>query len=412
VNNTWLPQSYTIGIPTFPVTQLGYSLILDGWDGAYNTTDGGLDIAGSLAYDPSGLVGNGVPYASRYIKVTYNNGVTNVVMKQNLDYTLTVDPVSGSATLARIVTGAIPDGATVNVSYFVTETFTISTQYPTFVQMLANTIAETKSAGASVLVKAMVANPVDITLTVTLDANTSAATVDPVIRTVINIVLDNSVGTLYQSSLIQQIQNITGVKSVEIPLIKCAKSNGSYDIGVVVPTGTPWTKLSSDPAFSGVNSSVNGVPVSIPQNSWITTAQVLSDSTIPSGGDPNAIVDFLYQGQAFERATSVSSFLTTALSVPHLAVAPGATFDSPGSFYIIGVNDPYFINNPNLTAYATAYEGKVMVTIPTDVANPGNLPYFCTYQVFDEEGASDVTVSPTEYLSPGTITINYVTPTS
>src|SRR5208337_1185675 len=82
VHNTWLPQSYTTGIPATPITQAGYSLILDGWDGLYNTTDGGLDVAGSLALDPSGLVGNSVPYTSRYIKVTYNNGVIDVVMKE------------------------------------------------------------------------------------------------------------------------------------------------------------------------------------------------------------------------------------------------------------------------------------------------------------------------------------------
>jgi Baseplate J-like protein len=483
VENTWLPQSYTTGIPTAPppvptqpgtylVTpgavgnQLGDSLILDGWDSAFGS-DGGLDIAGSLAYMSSGLVGNGVPYASRYIKVTYFNGTANVLMKQNIDYILTVNPTSGSATIARLVTGRIPDGATVLVSYFITETFTVSTQYPTFVEQLANAIAITKSAAASVLIKAEVANDVDITMTVTLEANTSPETVDPTIRTVINIVLDNSQTTLYQSELISQVQAITGVQSVEIPLIKCAKSDGSYDIGVVVPDGTVWIPLSQDPAFAGV---------ATPPNSWITANSVLPDSTIPSGGEPTAIVDFLYQGQAFQRATSIQNFLQTAVEVPHLAVAPGVVYDTPGSFYIIGINDAIisatitatsitnsvvtvnftggsfavgqlvqlvgtaesFLNGQNVTITSVtgnqftanfmegnysnlndtgsiilpaSYAEKVIVTIPADVPNPGNLPYFVTYQVFDENGASDITVSPTEYLAPGTITINYVTPT-
>lgn len=395
IRNTWLPQSYTIGIPTFPVTQNGYQLILDGWNGSYGI-DGGLDIPGSQAFDSSGLVGNSVPYASRYIKVTYFNGVVNVLMKENIDYTLTVDSISGAATIARILTGHIPDGGTVSVSYFVNETFVISTQYPTFVEMLANTIAKSKSASADVLVKAMVANPVDITLAVTLNANTSPETVDPVIRTVINIVLDNSARTLFQSALVQQIQNITGVQSVEIPLIKCAKSDGSYDIGTIVPTGTKWILLSSDPEFAGITT---------PKNSWITVSPVLPDSTKPSGGDANAIVDVLYQDQVFQRTASVQEFLTTALSVPHLAVAPGATFDSPGSFYIIGTNDQINASTPLPESYAQ----KIIVTIPQDLPNPGNLAYFVTYQVFNEGGSKNVTVSPTEYLSPGTITINYVT---
>ena len=407
VYNTWLPQSYVSGVFTFPIpstvapfTFNPEALILDGWDGLFGP-DGGLDVVGSLAFDASGLVGNQVPYASRYIKVTFFNGVSQVLMKENLDYTLVVNPTSGSATLARLVTGRIPDGGTVSVTYFINETFTLSTQYPTFVEQLANTIALTKSAAADVLVKAMVANDVDITMTVTLDANTSAETVDPSIRTAINVALDNASKTLFQSELISQVQAITGVQSVEIPLIKCAKSDGSYDIGVVIPTGTVWIPLSTDPAFANLPN------VTFPANSWISASPILPDATIPSGGEPTAIVDFLYEGQVFERSTSVQNFLTNALTVPHLAVAPGVVFDAPGSFYIIGVNDQ--INST--TPLPASYTQKVIVTIPADVPNPGNLSYFATYQVFDENGASDVTVSPTEYLAPGTITINYVTTT-
>ena len=469
IKNTWLPESYTTGTDVFPVTQQGFSLTLDGWNGQFGA-DGGLDVIGSATFDPSGLVGAQVPHDSRYIKVTYFNGVTNIVMKENIDFTLTVDSTSGAATIARILTGRIPDGATVEVSYFVNETFTISTQYPTFVELLANTIAVTKSAAADVLIKAMVANPVDITMTVMLNANTDAATVDPAIRTAINVVLDNSNKQLFQSELISQVQAVTGVQSVEVPLIKCAKSDDSYDIGVVIPTDTAWTRMSADPAFAGMTT---------PANSWVSSKPVLPDSTIPSGGEPTAIVDFLYQGQVFQRQSSVTDFLGNALVVPHLAVNPGVVNAAPGSFYIIGSDDQIFpttitatsITNSVLTVTAAnsfnvgqlvqlngtteaflngqsvtilsiikdagghqigftanfmegnyvnandtgtvglpeSYAQKVIVTIPADVPNPGNLSYFCTYQVFNEGGAKDVTVSPTEFLAPGTITINYVT---
>jgi hypothetical protein len=374
VFNTWLPESYTIGTDVFPVTQQGFDLTLDGWNGLLGA-DGGLDVIGSLTFDPVGLVGNQVPHESRYIKVT--NSPATVVYKENLDFTLTVDPTSGSATLARILTGRIPDGGTVLVSYFVTETFTVSTQYPTFVELLANTIAQTQSAAADVLIKAMVANPVDITMTVTLDKNTNAATVDPVIRTAINVVLDNSTTTLFQSELVSQVQAITGVQSVELPLVKCAKSDGSYDIGVVIPTGTAWTQTNKT------------------NNAWISTNTVLPDTTIATGGQPTAIVDVLYQGQVFRRATSLQDFLNNSPSVPHLAVAPGIVNSTPGSFYIYGTDD--------------ANSGKIALTVPLDIPTPAQLSFFVTYQVFNEGGAKDVTVSPTEYLAPGTITINYVT---
>jgi uncharacterized phage protein gp47/JayE len=391
VYNTWLPQSYSTGVFNSNQANTGnlpavapfdfnpLALVLDGWNGAFGN-DGGLDVVGSATFDPSGLVGNQIPYANRYIKVTYNNGVTNVVMKENLDFTLTVDPASGSATLARILTGRIPDGGTVLVSYFTVETFTVSTQYPTFVELLANTIAQTQSAAADVLIKAEVANNVDITMTVTLDANTNAATVDPVIRTAINVVLDNSSTTLFQSELVSQVQAITGVQSVELPLNKCAKSDGSYDIGVVIPTGTAWTQTNKT------------------NNAWVTANPVLPDSTIDTGGQPTAIVDVLYQGQVFRRAASLQDFQNNSPAVPHLAVAPGVVNSTPGSFYIYGTDDPD--------------SGKVALTIPLDVPTPAQLSFFVTYQVYNEGGAKDITVSPTEYLAPGVITINYLSNTT
>lgn len=393
VRNTWMPESYTLGIPTLPLggaNAIFYSLTLDGWNGLYGG-DGGLDIPGSQTFDPSGLVGNSIPHDNRYIKVTYFDGVQDLVKKENIDFTLSVDSVSGTATVSRIVTGTIPDGGTVKISYFYAEPFTFATQFPAFVEILANQIAFTKHAAADVLVKAMVASPVDITMAVTLQNNASPEAVDPVIRTVTNIVLDNATGTLFQSELVRQVQAITGVKSVQLPLIKCAKSDASYDIGVVIPTGTTWIPLASDPAFAGQT---------VPANSWISASPVLPDMTIPSGGEATAIVDFLYQGQVFKRAFSVQDFLTTSTAAANLA-----SLATPGSFYIIGLNDEI----SSTLALPAGYQQKVILQVPLDVVNPGNLSYLCTYQVFNETGAKDVSVSSTEYLAPGRITVNYVT---
>jgi len=390
VDNIWLPESYSPGVPSFPPDQY-HTLTLDGWDGLYNNTDGGLDVAGS-----TGLVGAGIPYTSRYIKVTYFNGVTTAIMRENIDFTLSQGS-TGAWNLARIATGGIPDGGTVTISYFATENFIVSTQYPAFVQILANKIAVTKHAAADVLVKAMVASPVDITMTVTLASNASPTTIDPQVRTAISIVLDNAKGTLYQSELISQVQAITGVTSVAVPLLKCAKSDGSYDIGVVIPTGVTWIPLVQDPAFSGFTAA------GLPANSFITSAPVLPDTTIPSGGQPTAIVDMLYQGQIFRRASSVGDFLTNSPAAQHLASTA-----TPGSFYIFGVNDE--INST--TPLAASYGRKIALVVPLDVPNPGLYSYFVTYQVYDETGASDITVSSTEYLASGSIVINYITPSS
>ena len=366
VHNTWLPESY--GNTTLTL------------DGAVFNGDGTVNVAAS-----TGLIGAQVPHDSRYIKVVSNG----VVMVENVDYVLTVDAVSGTAAIARsaanIGTTRIPDGGVVTVSYFITEAFTFATEYPAFVEILANQIAATKHAAADVLVKAMVANPVDITMTVVLQSNASADVVDPIIRSTIDLVLDNANGTLYQSELVQQIMGITGVQTVNLPLVKCAKSDGSYNIGVVIPTSTVWIPLSSDPAFAGVTSPA-----------FITKNQVLPDSTIPSGGKSDAFVGFLYQGQAYTRTYSIEDFLANA-------VAP-KTSSSSGYFYIIGTGDKI-----GSTSLSDSYSRKVILTIPQDIANPSLRSYFVTYQVYGEETASDIILSSTEYITPGRITINYVT---
>jgi len=369
VYNTWLPESY--GNTTLTL------------DGAAFNSDGSVNLSAS-----TGLVGALVPHDSRYIKVTYNG----TVMKEGEDFTLTVDSVSGTAAISRsaanIGSTRIPNGGTVVVSYFITEAFTFATEYPAFVEILANQLASTKHAAADVLVKAMIANPIDITITVVLQSNATADTVDPLIRTAIDRVLDNATGILDQSDIITQVKGVTGVQSVNLPLVKCAKSDGSYDIGVVIPTSTKWIPLSSDSAFAGL---------ATPANSFITQSPVLPDSTIPSGGQPEAFVGLLYQGQAYTRTTSIQNFLSNA--------ATPATSSGSGSFYIIGSGDqiaPTHLLSSN-------YAQKVIITIPADTSNPAIRSYFVTYQVFNEGTSSDITMSSTEYFVPGRVTINYQT---
>jgi hypothetical protein len=172
-------------------------------------------------------------------------------------------------------------------------------------------------------------------------------------------------------------------------LVKCAKSDGSYDIGVVIPTSTVWIPLSSDPAFAGL---------ATPANSFITQSPVLPDSTKPSGGQADAFVGLLYQGQAYTRTTSISEFIANA--------ATPATSSANGSFYIIGTSD--FIGNITNPLPST-YPQKVIITVPADTKNPSLRSYLVTYQVFGEGSATDITMSSTEYFTPGRITINYLT---
>src|SRR5208282_5555199 len=127
------------------------------------------------------------------------------------------------------------------------------------------------------------------------------------------------------------------------------------------------------PAFSAIK---------VPANSFISASVVLPDATIPGGGVPDAYVGMLLNGggainqpQAFRRAVSVQDFLNNS-NVP--------------SFYIIGTGDQI-----NATTHLSpAYAQRILVTIPTSVANPALQSYFITYQVYGEGGANDINISP------------------
>lgn len=352
VQNSWLPASYG-----------NTTLLLDGWN-AEQTAE-------------SGLVGAGVVAADRYIKVVYTNGQSTTVCLMGQDFSLSVD-TSGNASIARISGGAIPDGASVTINYFTNEVFTLATQYPTYVQQAVNAIAATQHAAANVLVKAMVGSPVDITMVINLEDNVTPDTVDGRIRSVITILLNNADLSLAQSVLVGQVQAVSGVSSIQFPLPKCAKSDGSYSIGEVITTGTAWNPLSADTSFA---------TVSVPSNSWITANPVLQNSTIPSGGPPNAYVGLLYEGQEYTRCLSIQQFLTSA--------AP--------SFYIIGTGDSISSALP----LNSTYSGKILVRLPPNVTNPALLAFRATYQVWGMTGSQDIAVSSTEYLVPGTVNLLY-----
>jgi hypothetical protein len=355
VQNSWLPASHGLT-----------ALLLDGYQGAGVTP---------LAFS---LMGGGVAPASRYIKIA-NSTSSNltVIPVEGRDFTLTVDPNTGAATVARVIGGKITDGSTVTVTYYYAESLSVLSNYPAYVQQVLNQITPTQNAAANVLVKAMVPSPVDITLVVSLDSATAPSDVDGPIRTAIDYVMLQSQQSMSMSQVVRAVQQITGITGVGLPLLKCAKSDGSYDIASVIPSGTAWTPLAHDPAFTGL-----GLPV----NAFITAVPVLQNATIPSGGTANAYVGLLYEGQSFRRAMTITDFLTSTTP----------------SFYIVGAADATNATVP----FNSTYVGRILLT-NVNGADPGLLPYRCTYQCFGETGAKNITTASSEYLVAGTVNILY-----
>lgn len=78
----------------------------------------------------------------------------------------------------------------------------------------------------------------------------------------------------------------------------------------------------------------------------------------------------------------------------------------PGAFYITGMND-YFLNG---NIQIGLPNGKILVSMMSDMGTtlPSTLPFRVTYQVWEEAGTADITLSPTEYLQSGRTTISYI----
>lgn len=362
-------------------------------DNTWTATSHGL----RTLVDDAGMTAALIARDKRYIKVWGRSASKgyDVAMIEGKDFLLSVDPLTGAAKIARYASGGtissdIPDGGTVTISYYAAEVFTITTRYPEFVGQIAQRVEESRHAAADVLVKVMQENLVDLDFTVDISTDTTPEIVDRKIRTVIVAAFDNAKTTLTQSELVRRIKALPGVENVRVPFRRMAKADGSYEIGLIVPTGTKWDPISSlftvDPTF--------GSRAWAPRT-WITRNPVLRYKTIPGGGLSDSYVGLLYEGEAYQRARSFKEIQAASNS----------------AFYIIGINDRF----DEFTPVDTTYYGKIiMVTpapsnnVPNPMADPASVAFRVTHQVFGEAGAQDIPMSPTEYLKPGKITIDYV----
>ena len=342
-----------------------------------------------------------ITYNNRYLKVIYNGQV----LVMNDSYTLTVDPITKRASILLLTGGSVvfnTTTSTLDVSYFTNEIFTTITGYPGYIAQVANAIEIMRHAAADVVVKGMIKNPVDITMTVELSPAAAVQALDSSIRTAIGVALDNAQGRLTQSEIIRQIKSIAGVTNIQIPLTRFAKGDGAYIVGQVLPVGTAWTAIPTLPYFSNY---------ALPASAFITSSPVLTDSTLPSGGLTDAFAGLLYEGDSYTRCLSLQELVAKSSSLH----ASGSKATA-GNFYIFGANDPA---DPS-----GLYAGCVAVDFSTYFStsvtqggmsafspfSPTYLAFRVTYEVWNETGFKDLVLSPTEYLTSGIITIDYITP--
>lgn len=313
--------------------------------------------------------------SKRYIKVTYDNGLGPVVMTEGLDFNISYYS-DGSCSIYRLSGpgSRLQEDSVVVISYYRSEILNIRYLYPAYINILKNEIESRRHAGSDIVIKDMMDTRVDLSTSIEIDSYTNVENIDNKIRTAITIAMDNTIDRLTQAELVKQIKSIPGVTNIELPFKKFTRSDGSYEVGIVVPIGTTWVLASTDDYAKNFN---------LPSNAWITSTSVLPTLTIPSGGRQDAFVDLLYGGEQMTRVLTPS----------------GLSGKDNGYFYILGVGD---------TASYTD-SGRIIFIPPTKISDPSLESYRVTYQVFNEIGAKDITLSSTEYLRPGTIVIDYIT---
>jgi hypothetical protein len=318
-----------------------------------------------------------IPRAKRYIKVMYDNGSGAVAMREGTDFAIQTF-ADGSCSIYRLagIGSSLPENSIVTITFYRIEMLDIRYLYPAYVTMLKNKIEDMRHAGSDVVVKDMMDTKVDLSISVEVDSYSNVGNIDSKIRTAISIAMDNAKDRLTQAELVKQIKNISGVTNITLPFTKFTKSDGAYEVGTVIPAGTSWLNAKA-------------TNPSLPANAWITEFPVLPTLTIPSGGRQDAFVGLLYGGELMTRVLSIGA-LTGKIGT-----------ESTGWFYIIGVGD--------IDPYNAAGSGRIIFIPPTKIVDPANKAYKVTYQVFNEIGSKDISMSSTEYLRPGTLVLDYKT---
>jgi hypothetical protein len=310
--------------------------------------------------------------------------------------------VSGSQTepvrVVRSTTTTIPSGSSVSVDYQKDENFRVEYVVNDVLQTLQSRISEGTSGGrdgshvtADVLVKQSLENPLSTEMTVQLKQKADIPTTDSAIRTNVTVLTDGSGigGAAYQSGMVSVTEKVDGVSYIVQPFSRLTLQDGAVRIR---------DKVLSDhvrvPSLDQFN------------NAAYLLIQALPFSTTDGGGG-----DTIHHGVYMDEL-----IMEPAASLELLASGPNRAWIVGR----LGASIPGYSDDATLlpvfqTAEAVAAErvrrtaNKVVVSLP--VTPEGNLPsdhsFSATYVVQGDTGSKDVTVSPIEYLTPGSLTITY-----
>lgn len=314
---------------------------------SYETiTDEPVTLTGEL---DSPLVNYGVITGT----VVVQNQTKTLTYTEGIDYILTYGDNFTSTLIKRIPTGSITDGQKVLVSYQSGENITLKYILNGLVETVQKRVDDFKHLTADAIVKEIDETPVEIRMRVkTAEGYPETSVKKDILTKVTDEFNRRRIGEgVYQSDVVGKVEIVSGVRYVELPLLKMVRENG--DIIVREGIAPIWELISTF-----------GIKV------WRTTMPVLKFPTLDGGG----LVESIGTG-------SGKKYYPIKVINENEAV-------------FIAIENESDINLAEFQSFIRA-DGKIEISYALD---PNSLKYYVDYRVFGQTGANDIEVGDFEFV--------------
>ena len=287
----------------------------------------------------------------------------------------------------RVPSGSIGNGEEVSVDYEHDENFEVEYTINNLLDRVQGAINKQRHITADVLVKQAISNEVELEMTVVLEPGSSRAQVDADLRTNVSQLLNSkAIGEpVYQSDVVQAIENTTGVIYVVMPFARMALADGSLIIREPVNNDATFLEQQGNAKVYVLKDGLNY-------------------PTVAGGGDVSQHHGVFEDTQMMDLVSSYNDLFNGAGK----ALVVGAD----------GLNIAGYSDDATLTAagYATATErearrktltaNRIFFSVDGN-DSPENHTYAATYAVNRDSGSKSIMVTDVTYLELGNFTITY-----
>ena len=216
-----------------------------------------------------------------------------IIYKKDVDYTIIIGSELTYTYLDLIPTGMIRHGDRVRVDYDSSENYNVTYINNSLISQVQDKVTKMKHACADAVVKQAVGNELDISFIVTRKSGVDKSLLKARIQTsVANYVSSLKMGDAFtQSSLVNTVKNVDGVKDIIMPLTRLMKRKGSFipldDLGYLAFERYSFNNNSGVVAYRSIKS-------------------VLSFKTTENGGDSDFFRTVYEDNRALELADNPS----------------------------------------------------------------------------------------------------------